>query len=178
MGRFGKGRVKGDLWSRTTFRPSCGARAKVTPDGVCAEQFVGGVAINRSPRRGFVRHARGRGSPTRPSRRRWGVSLRAQGQRPSAATVNLRGQENALDPWFRGQSDVNLAATIFAHSGSTRQPIRSPLEKLMRKMPVETPKKAPAPNRRPRFPLGSLVGFDCPFCVPPPSPAAVGESRR
>ena len=37
---------------------------------------------------------------------------------------------------------------------------------------------APAPNRRPRFPLGSLVRIDYHFCAPSPSPAAAGEARR
>jgi len=36
----------------------------------------------------------------------------------------------------------------------------------------------PAPNRRPRFPLGALGGFVHLFCAPPASPAAVGEARR
>lgn len=37
---------------------------------------------------------------------------------------------------------------------------------------------APAPNRRPRFPLGGLVWFEYVFCAPPASTAAVGEARR
>jgi hypothetical protein len=37
---------------------------------------------------------------------------------------------------------------------------------------------APAPNRRPRFPFGSLVEFEYVFCAPPASSAAVGEARR
>lgn len=41
-----------------------------------------------------------------------------------------------------------------------------------------TANKAPAPNRLPRFPLGSLGRFDYPFCAPPASPAAVGEAHR
>jgi hypothetical protein len=40
------------------------------------------------------------------------------------------------------------------------------------------PNFAPAPNRRPRFPLGSSAWFDYLFCAPPVSPAAVGETRR
>jgi hypothetical protein len=40
------------------------------------------------------------------------------------------------------------------------------------------PSKAPAPNRRPRFPLGGLARFGHPFCAPPASPAAVGEAHR
>src|SRR6266404_6509253 len=38
------------------------------------------------------------------------------------------------------------------------------------------PNKAPAPNRRPRFPLGGLGEFEYRVCAPPPSPAAVGEA--
>ena len=38
------------------------------------------------------------------------------------------------------------------------------------------PNEAPPPNRRPRFPLGSLVGFGYPFCAPSSSLAAVGEA--
>ncbi len=37
---------------------------------------------------------------------------------------------------------------------------------------------APAPNRRLRFPLGSLAWFDYRLCAPPASPAAVGEAQR
>jgi hypothetical protein len=37
---------------------------------------------------------------------------------------------------------------------------------------------APAPNRRPRFVLGTLAEFDYLVCAPPASPAAVGEARR
>jgi len=40
------------------------------------------------------------------------------------------------------------------------------------------PNHAPAPNRRLRFPLGSLGEFDYPVCAPPTSLAAVGEARR
>ena len=36
----------------------------------------------------------------------------------------------------------------------------------------------PAPNRRPRFPLGALGEFECLVCAPPASSAAVGEARR
>ena len=43
---------------------------------------------------------------------------------------------------------------------------------------TRTANKAPPPNRRPRFPLGGLGGFGCPFCAPPAFPAAVGEARR
>ena len=38
--------------------------------------------------------------------------------------------------------------------------------------------KAPAPSRRPRFPLGSLQEFEYLVCAPPASPAAVGEAQR
>jgi hypothetical protein len=38
--------------------------------------------------------------------------------------------------------------------------------------------KAPAPNRRPRFPLGGLACLVYFSCAPPASPAAVGEARR
>ena len=38
--------------------------------------------------------------------------------------------------------------------------------------------KAPAPNHRPRFPLGTLGAFDYLFCAPPASSAAVGETQR
>jgi hypothetical protein len=37
---------------------------------------------------------------------------------------------------------------------------------------------APAPNRRPRFPLEALRQLVYPYCAPPASPAAVGEARR
>ena len=37
---------------------------------------------------------------------------------------------------------------------------------------------APAPNRRPRFPLGDLEEFEHLVCAPPASPAAVGEAQR
>ena len=40
------------------------------------------------------------------------------------------------------------------------------------------PNKAPAPNRRPLFPLGGSALFDYLFCAPPAAPAAVGEARR
>jgi hypothetical protein len=40
------------------------------------------------------------------------------------------------------------------------------------------PNKAPAPNRRHRFPLGTLREFAYLFCAPPASPAAVGEAQR
>ena len=40
------------------------------------------------------------------------------------------------------------------------------------------PNHAPAPNRRPRFPLGSLGEFEYCFCAPAAVPAAVGEARR
>ncbi len=43
---------------------------------------------------------------------------------------------------------------------------------------TSAPNKAPAPNRRLRFPLGSLGDFEYPPCAPPASPAAVGEARR
>jgi len=38
--------------------------------------------------------------------------------------------------------------------------------------------KAPAPNRRSHFPLGSLREFVDLFCAPPAFPAAVGEAQR
>lgn len=38
--------------------------------------------------------------------------------------------------------------------------------------------QAPAPNRRPRFPLGALPPFVYSFCAPPTSSAAVGEAQR
>jgi len=40
------------------------------------------------------------------------------------------------------------------------------------------PNQAPAPNRRPRFPLGSPEEFEYPVCAPSASPAAVGEAQR
>jgi hypothetical protein len=43
---------------------------------------------------------------------------------------------------------------------------------------MRTANNAPPPNRRPRFPLGDLRGFDYYFCAPPVSPAAVGEAQR
>jgi hypothetical protein len=45
-------------------------------------------------------------------------------------------------------------------------------------MTDQQPNKAPAPNRRPRFPLGVFCGFGYPICAPPASQAAVGEARR
>ena len=42
---------------------------------------------------------------------------------------------------------------------------------------TERPNHVPAPNRRPRFPLGAAGEFAYYFCAPPPSPAAVGEAR-
>jgi hypothetical protein len=38
--------------------------------------------------------------------------------------------------------------------------------------------QAPAPNRRPRFPLSGLGEFGRPICAPPASQAAVGEAQR
>src|ERR1051326_39133 len=38
--------------------------------------------------------------------------------------------------------------------------------------------KAPAPNRRPRVPLGIFREFAYHLCAPPSSPAAVGEAHR
>jgi hypothetical protein len=38
--------------------------------------------------------------------------------------------------------------------------------------------KAPAPNRRPCFPLGGPGSFGYYVCAPPASPAAVGEAHR
>ncbi len=43
---------------------------------------------------------------------------------------------------------------------------------------LKGPNKAPAPNRRPRFPVGSMGGFVYRVCAPPTSPAAVGEAQR
>ncbi len=37
---------------------------------------------------------------------------------------------------------------------------------------------APAPNRRPRFPLGGEGVFVYHFCAPTAFPAAVGEAQR
>jgi hypothetical protein len=42
----------------------------------------------------------------------------------------------------------------------------------------ESANKAPAPNRRPRFPLGAPAPLVYHLCAPPASPAAVGEARR
>jgi SmpA / OmlA family len=44
-------------------------------------------------------------------------------------------------------------------------------------MPSAT-NQAPAPNRRPRFPLGGLGLFGYSVCAPPVSSAAVGEAQR
>lgn len=38
--------------------------------------------------------------------------------------------------------------------------------------------QAPAPNRRPRFPLGASRQFEYLVCAPPAAPAAVGEAQR
>jgi hypothetical protein len=38
--------------------------------------------------------------------------------------------------------------------------------------------EAPAPNRRPRFPPGTLGQFEYNVCAPPASPAAAGEAQR
>jgi hypothetical protein len=40
------------------------------------------------------------------------------------------------------------------------------------------PNKAPAPNRRPPFPLAALREVAYLFSAPPASPATVGESKR
>jgi hypothetical protein len=40
------------------------------------------------------------------------------------------------------------------------------------------PNPAPAPNRRPRSPLGASGQFEYLVYAPPASPAAVGEARR
>jgi hypothetical protein len=40
------------------------------------------------------------------------------------------------------------------------------------------PNEAPAPNRRPRFPIGGLGNFEYGFCGPPAFAAAVGEAQR
>ncbi len=42
----------------------------------------------------------------------------------------------------------------------------------------ETSNKAPAPNRRPRFPIGGVGEFEYRVCARPATPAAVGESQR
>jgi hypothetical protein len=42
----------------------------------------------------------------------------------------------------------------------------------------ESPNNAPAPNRRPRFPLATMFASDYDFCAPPSLSAAVGEPRR
>jgi len=41
----------------------------------------------------------------------------------------------------------------------------------------DAPNEAPAPNRRPRFPLGGWPEFEHFVAAPPASPAAVGEAR-
>ena len=43
---------------------------------------------------------------------------------------------------------------------------------------TKSPNQAPAPNRRPRFSLGSLARFEYHLCAPPAVPAAVGEAQR
>jgi hypothetical protein len=40
------------------------------------------------------------------------------------------------------------------------------------------PNEAPAPDRRPRFRLGSLRELEYYFCAPPAAPATVGEAQR
>jgi hypothetical protein len=42
----------------------------------------------------------------------------------------------------------------------------------------DKPSEAPAPNRRPRFPLGALGELVYLFSASPASPAAAGEARR
>jgi hypothetical protein len=42
----------------------------------------------------------------------------------------------------------------------------------------QRPNETPAPNRRPRFPLGAVGEFVYHLCAPPASPAAVGEAQR
>jgi hypothetical protein len=49
-------------------------------------------------------------------------------------------------------------------------------ETLFREM--KRAEQAPAPNRRPRLPLGGVGRFDYTVCAPPASPAAVGEAQR
>src|ERR1041385_9214156 len=44
--------------------------------------------------------------------------------------------------------------------------------------PMSGAHEAPAPNRRPRFPLGGPEAFEYRGCAPPSCPAAVGEARR
>ena len=43
---------------------------------------------------------------------------------------------------------------------------------------MNSPNKAPAPNRCPRFPFAAPVRFGYLFCAPPAVPAAVGEAQR
>jgi hypothetical protein len=43
---------------------------------------------------------------------------------------------------------------------------------------IQTSNHAPAPNRRPRFPLGVLSEFEYLFYAPPSFPAAAGEAQR
>jgi hypothetical protein len=45
-------------------------------------------------------------------------------------------------------------------------------------MIARTSNNAPAPNRRPRLPLGIRRGFEYLFCARPSSPAAAGETQR
>jgi hypothetical protein len=47
-----------------------------------------------------------------------------------------------------------------------------------RSLLMRTANKAPAPNRRPCFPLGTSAVFVYRFSAPPVTPAAVGEARR
>jgi hypothetical protein len=44
-------------------------------------------------------------------------------------------------------------------------------------MSAQQHNKAPAPSRRPRFPLDDLGEYECLDCAPPVSPAAVGEAQ-
>ncbi len=50
--------------------------------------------------------------------------------------------------------------------------------KRERVMKFPMPNDAPAPNRRPHFPLGVLGRSKYRLCAPRFSPAAVGEARR
>jgi hypothetical protein len=67
-------------------------------------------------------------------------------------------------------------ATV-VHVGVLCSPISGRVERTM-STTDPGPNKAPAPNRRPRFPLGAAGAVVHYFSAPPASPAAVGEARR